>query len=890
MVNWHSKTAKEIFAELKSSEDGLTTKETAHRLAFSGPNALPETKGDSLFLIFFRQFQSPLIFILLGAALVVFFLKENIDAAFILFVLLFNAVVGSWQEGKAQNTLLALKTFVKTSALVLREGKEFIIPDEEVVRGDIIILKEGGKIPADARVIEASNLKVDEASFTGESEPVHKITEPLANPELKTAEQRNMVFKGTHVIAGIGKAIVTATGLHTVIGAIAKKITTIDTEIPLKADIRSLSHLIIIAVAGISGVLFFIGIAMENTLNQMFTTVVSLSVSIIPEGLPIVLTLVLTSGVWRMAKRAALVKKISAVEALGQARILAIDKTGTLTKNEMMIQQVAVGGKLFEVSGSGYEPKGNILFKGKEIIPSDYPELLLAGRVAAFCANADISLASEENLWHIAGDPTEASLLVFAKKLGLAKGELENKQSLIEEIPFDYKTKYHATVHALNAEKAFLTLVGAPEKILPLSHYVWKKSKEQNLTKKRRGELDALFISLVSQGFRVLAFAFRQIPRSQTQSSDMFANLTFGGFYAMRDALRPGVKEALEKVKDAGIRVVMITGDHALTAEAVAKELGMSDGNGVVLTGDEIDSLSVEMLSESIPRVAVFARVTPEHKLKIIQAYKRRGEIIAMTGDGVNDAPSLVAADLGVAMGRVGTEVAKEAADIVLLDDNIESIVGAVEEGRSIYKTIKKVILYLFSTSVGETLTIGGALILGYPLPLLPAQILWLNLVTDGFLDVALAMEPKERGLLQGRFRRSRYLVDTLMTLRIIVMSLPMMIGTLLLFAFYLQYDFQKALTISLTTLAVFQWINAWNCRSEEKSIFKLNPFSNKFLVGATLIVIFLQLGAIYTPIGQTILRTTPLSLNDWLIIIPVAFSILVAEEVRKYIYGLLRH
>ncbi|MBI3335684.1 MAG: HAD-IC family P-type ATPase, partial [Candidatus Portnoybacteria bacterium] len=322
MVNWHTKTAKEIFAELKISEEGIGVKEAAHRLRTSGPNALPETKRESLFTIFFRQFQSPLIFILLGAALIVFFLRETVDAAFILFVLLFNAVVGAWQEGKAQNTLLALKKFVKTAALVLREGKEFIVPDEEVVRGDIIILKEGSKIPADARIIEASNLRVDEASFTGESEPVHKTVERLENPELKTAEQKNMVFKGTHVIAGIGRAIVTATGLHTVVGAIAKEVAKIDTEIPLKRDIRSLSRFIILAVAGISGLLFFIGVARGNTLNQMFITVVSLSVSIIPEGLPIVLTLVLTTGVWQMAKRAALVKRMAAVEALGQARIL----------------------------------------------------------------------------------------------------------------------------------------------------------------------------------------------------------------------------------------------------------------------------------------------------------------------------------------------------------------------------------------------------------------------------------------------------------------------------------------------------------------------------------------------------------------------------------------
>ena len=871
---WHTKKVPEILDAVKTRENGLTKDESARRLKEHGTNKLPEKKADSLAVIFLRQFKNPLVYVLIAASVAVFAINEIVDGMIILFVLIFNAVVGTIQEGKAQNTLLALNKFVETNATVLRDEKELIVPDTDIVPGDILMLVEGDKIPADARIIVSRNLKIDEASLTGESEPVDKTADVISRAKLPVSEQKNMVFKGTHIVSGNGKAVVVATGLDTEVGKIAKEVATIDTEIPLKVNIRYLTRLIIFIVASISAILFVVGIAKGYSYKEMFATVVSLSVSVIPEGLPIVVTLVLATGVWRMSKRNALVKRLQAVEALGQARVIAVDKTGTITKNELVVQRVYINGTFYEIGGSGYEPKGDVRLGENIIDPLNHPELLFAGKISAFCANAHAAYNPENSRWRVFGDPTEVALAVLAEKIGFRKDDLERESPKISEIPFDFKTRFHATAHGTN-ESAFLTVVGAPEAVL---EFVSLSSEEKK-------NLESTFIQMSQDGLRVLALAAKETSLSVIKQEDMH-DLVFAGFVGMKDALRPEVKDAMERAENAGIHVVMITGDHKLTARVIAKDAEIFHEGDEIMTGQEIDGISDEGLSLKLDKVSVFARVTPEHKLRIINAYRKRGEIIAMTGDGVNDAPSLVAADLGVAMGTMGTEVAKEASDIILLDDNFGSIVSAVEEGRSIYKTIKKVILYLFSTSIGEVLTIVGALLLGYPLPILAAQIIWLNLVTDGFLDVALAMEPKEDGLLRGNFERpKKYLVDKLMAQRIFLMALPMMFGTLLLFKKYYEIDIVKAWTISLTVLAVFQWFNAWNCRHESKSIFRTSPFSNRYLVGATLIVVLLQILAVYNPVMQKILRTTTLSLSEWAVIVLIATSIILLEETRKFFY-----
>lgn len=745
--------------------------------------------------------------------------------------------------------------------LLLFDGKEFVIPDYEVVPGDVVILQEGDKVPADARIILSNNLTVNEAAMTGESQPVHKFDEVLSTLNLPTADQKNMVFKGTNIVAGNGKAIVVATGLETVLGKISKEIAVINTEIPLKANIRYLTRLIIATVATICTSIFVLGIFLGHSVREMFTTVVSLAVSIIPEGLPIVMTLVLATGVWRMSRRNALVKKLQAVEALGQARVIAVDKTGTLTKNEILLQKVYVDGKTFSVSGEGYKPEGEVTLNDSKIDPLNHPELLLAGKLAAFVTNNGVVFDKEAKQWQATGDPTESSLSVFAQKVGFQKQVLEKESPRLSEIPFDYKNKYHAVSNkqSFSASKidgqVDLTVLGAPEEILEVATKIWHDGKSQPLSQEKKKELEAMLVNMSQEGLRVLALALKDHVNDDIKPKDV-EELTFVGFFGLKDTLRPEVHEAMQKAISAGIKVVMITGDHKITAQAIAKEAGIYHEGDTILTGEDIDSLSDDEFADMLPKVSVFARVTPDHKLKIVRAYKKRGEIVAMTGDGVNDAPSLVAADLGVSMGKIGTEVAKEASDIVLLDDNFASIIAAIEEGRSIYKTIKKVILYLFSTSFGEVFTITGALLLGFPLPILAAQILWLNFVTDG-----------------------------LTIQRMFLMAIPMMIGTLFLFKGYYQQDMVKAWTMSLTVLAVFQWFNAWNCRHESKSIFQLNPFSNRFLVGATITVIILQLFAVYNPLMQKILHTTALNLQDWLLIVPVASSIVIVEEIRKFIY-----
>ena len=880
---WHTKSLPELEKELNTDiASGLAQTEAQARLARFGPNKIPEPKTDSLALIFFRQFKSPLIAVLLAACAIVFFLREFTDAFVILFVLVFNAVIGTIQEGQAQNTLLALKNFVKANATVLRDGKELIIPNENIVPGDVIILQEGEKVPGDARVFESHNLTLDEASLTGESKPIHKIPDLLADEKLQPAERVNMVFKGTHVVGGNGRALAVATGVNTEIGKISAVIAGLETEIPLKADIRKLSRFIIAVVGVVVAFVFMLGVNQGKSGIEMFKTVVSLAVSVIPEGLPVVLTIVLISGVFRMAKRNALVKRLQAVEALGQATVIAVDKTGTITKNEIVISQIFLNGTLFELAGTGYDPKGSVSVRGAIIDPLNHPELLMAGKIAALSANARITFNEESGTYVVTGDPTEAAMRVAAEKIGFKKHELERELPRIGEIPFGYETKYHVTVHQ-NGDKQFVAVTGAPEAVTPLVKHFGENGQVVPMTKQREEEIEAALIAMSELGLRVVAFAMAELPPGkQLTDADDIPHLIFGGLYGMHDALRPEAREAIAAIRRAGIRVAMITGDHKITAQAIAREAGIFSPGDELLTGNDVERLSVEELSRKLARTTVFARVTPEHKLKIIRAYKARGDIIAMTGDGINDAPSLVAADLGVAMGTTGTEVAKEASDIILLDDNLISIVNAIEEGRSIYKTIKKVILYLFSTSIGEVLTIIGALLVGYPLPVLAVQILWLNLVTDGFLDVGLAMEPKEPELLDGRFKRSKNLVDSTMVARMFIMAVPMMAGTLILFDGVFEHDLPKAMTLALTTLAVFQWFNAWNCRSDRTSIFRANPFTNLYLVGATAIVITLQLFAVYAPTMQKILQTVPLTLFEWVLAIGVGFSIVIAEELRK--------
>lgn len=875
---WHAETPARVFESLHSQETGLASDEVRRRLAEFGPNTLPEPAIPGLASIFISQFSSPLIYVLLGAGVLVFSLGEIADGIIIFAVLLFNAAAGTIQEGKAQNTLAALRRLVETSATVIREGIEFIIPDREIVLGDIILLREGEKVPADARLIEARSLRVDEASFTGEPFEVAKTADAVFAASSSIHDRKNMVFKGSGVRGGNGRAIVVAVGIRTEIGKISQEVIGIDTDVPLKRNIRFLSHAIIISVLIIGAGFIGLGIWQGLPLRVVLATVVSLAVSIIPEGLPVVITLVLATGTWRMAKRNVLVKKLQAVDALGQAKIIAVDKTGTLTKNEMVVKKIYVNRSVFDVEGDGYVPVGDILLEGKVIQALDHPDIVMMARIAAFSTDAHVMYVENQKIWKVSGDPTEAALKVFSEKVGFKSAGDEEPR--IFDAPFDYDTKYHATVHEING-KNFLTVVGAPEKILELSHHVWHAGRAVALIDAAREELFQAFVGISQKGMRIVAAA---INADAPEFGNVLPPLAFVGFFGLKDPLREGVAEAIANAHSAGVRVVMITGDHSVTAKAIAKEAGLVHDRAEVVTGEELDTFGEAELVRRIGACNIFSRVTPAHKLKIIELFRRRGEVIAMTGDGVNDAPSLAAADLGVAMGKIGTEVAKEAADLVLLDDNFASITAAIEEGRSIYNTIKKVILYLFSTSIGEIVTISGALLLGLALPVLPAQIIWLNFITDGFLVVALAMEPKEKGLLRRRFIKPHSsMLDSRMVARMVMMGTVIGVGSLLMFLYYLPQGLPKAITVALTTLAVFQWFNAWNCKDERRSVFGANPLNNIFLVGATLTVIALHLLAVYSPFMQKFLHTVPLPPEDWFLIVIVSTSVLIVEDVRKF-------
>jgi len=561
---------------------------------------------------------------------------------------------------------------------------------------------------------------------------------------------------------------------------------------------------------------------------------------------------------------------------------MAIDKTGTITKNELVVRELYVRGQHFRVTGVGYQPEGRVLLNDRPVQQEKWPELDRIAQAAAFTGSARLAYLEEEDRWRVAGDPTEAALQVVARKLGFPREKILKEKSIIQRIPFDYQAKYQAVIFEENQVNN-LVVVGAPEVVLSFCSG-WRQGQQRlSLTAERRQELIQAFQLMAEDGLRVLAFAEKEVTGSLVPSK--MPRLDFLGFCGMRDAMRPEAARAVRKLQAAGIKVAMITGDYEAAARAVAREANIFLEGDQILSGSELDQISNEELEMKLNRVSVFARVTPEHKLRIVRAYRRRKEIIAMTGDGVNDAPSLIAADLGVAMGQLGTEVAKEAADIILLDDNLESIVTAVKEGRSIYRAIKRVILYLFGTSVGELLLIATAFMMRLPLPLIAAQIIWLNLVTDGFLDVALAFEPQESNLLKHRPQRKKQkLFDSLMGLRIILMSIPMVIGTVWVFNQYHEFDLVKARTMALITMAAFQWFNAWNCRSQTQSVFRMNPFSNRFLIGALTLVVLLQVLVIYHPGMQLVFRTTALTVNEWLLAISLAATVLIGEEMRKFI------
>lgn len=882
MYDWYLKTLDELYERFSSSDHGLGSIQVAENREKFGPNSFEQGKKVTIFSLLLEQCKGVFVWVLLIAAGIVFALGEHIDGGIILFVIVLNAVIGAIQEGKAQSTLESLKNLASGTATVIRDGKHVTIPDSEVVVGDILILHDGAAVVADARLISSNNLEINESSLTGESTAVHKDAHAKVTQGSARGDQKNMVFRGTHVMGGLGRALVVAVGKNTTIGELADSVADIQKDVPLKKNIESLSYLILWIVGIFSVILFIAGIVTGKTVVEMFIIVVAVAVSAIPESLPVVVTLVLATGVWRMSKQQALVKRLQAVEALGQANVLALDKTGTITKNQMTVEKIFAGMREYTVTGSGYDPHGNVLLQGAEVDTATDASIRFAGYISAFTATARIEFDATQKIWkRQSGDPTEVALLVFAEKLGMSQHEMLEKFPQELEIPFDLHTKHHTTINTVD-RKSFLATAGSAEVLLDASSTYDEQGDRHELTDAVRNTFRQKIKQYSQEGYRVLALAYSLHPSKNIDPQHM-KNLTFLGFVAIRDAIRPEVYASLEAVRGAGLRPVMITGDYAETAKAIAASVGIYKEGDDVILGSDFNTLPEDELLNRLATTSVFARVEPEQKLQIIQAFKKRGDTIAMTGDGVNDSLSLVAADLGVAMGKIGTDVAKEAADIVLLDDNFGTIAHAVEEGRSIYNTIRKSVLYLLSTNIGELLVIGIAVIIGWPLPLVASQIIWLNMVTDTFLVAALAVEPKEKGLLRRTYRKpTKYIVDSFMAIRITLIGVVMTAATLIMFYVFLPAGITKATTIALCVLTVFQWFNIFNVRSFSESIFSKQMLQNKYLWIALVVVVLLQMAAVYVPFLQNILHTTGLTLREWGIVLLVGLSIIVIEETRK--------
>jgi len=884
-MKWHNLTVEETLKELDALRSGLSEEKAKERLHQYGPNELTAKGKTPAVIVLLRQFASPLIYILLAAALIEFFVMHKpTDALVILAVVFLNAIIGFVQESRAERAMEALKRLVVPYAKVLRQGAVTKISASHLVPGDVIILEAGNKIPVDARLIEAASLSVDESILTGESVPVEKFTGAIKG-EAVVADMGNMAHMGCAVVNGRGVAVVTATGMNTEIGKITTQVQeTKPPPTPLQRNVARLGRYIGILVLGIIGVLILIGVIKGYSFEEMFTLAVAAAVSAIPEGLPVMVTVVLALGMRRMAKRHALIRKLTAVETMGAVTAICSDKTGTLTESEMTLRQVYLSGRTIEITGAGYRPEGEFLENGQKLDPQNDEGFLLALRISALCN--DSTLKSDGDKHQLLGDPTEGALLVAALKAGLNQKALQVEQPRLAEMPFTSEKRYMATLHPCQDGKAVVYVKGSVDRILAMSRQILVNGIAQKMTPEKIAEIEEKNMEMASKALRVMALAYAECsPVPEQLSHDhLDGTLTLVALVGMIDPPRQEAKKAIADCKRSGIKVMMITGDQKVTAVAVAEELGLPPGEAV--TGLELGQMSDEELSDRIEGISVFARVEPIHKLRIVNAMKLKGYTVAVTGDGVNDGPALRAADIGIAMGIKGTDVAREAADMVLTDDNFASIVAAVEEGRVIFSNIRRSVFYLLSTNMGELLTWIIAIAVGIPLPVVAVQILWINLVTDGVFTIPLGVEPKHSNVLEDPPRRQKAgIVYSGMLWRIAFIALFMSMGTLFIFRWELpRVGLEEARTIAFSMLVAFQWFNALNARSDQQSIFKLGLLSNRLLLGGLGLAVLLQAMVIYTPPFQKLFYTVPLSLEDWGVVVLMAGGIFAVEELRKLI------
>jgi P-type Ca2+ transporter type 2C len=923
----HGKAITDIVDELKTHiETGLSHDEAKDRLRTQGPNELTEKPRPGFFKLLLDQFNNFLVIILIVAAVISIFLGEYIDAIAIMFIVALNAVVGVVQESKAEKAIAALKKMAAPNAQVVRGGHQVMVPARELVVGDIVLLEAGNYIPADMRLVESVNLKIEEASLTGESVPVEKDAAVVLDREIPLGDRKNSAFMSTLITYGRGRGLVTGTGMHTQIGMIAEMLQSYEEEdTPLQQKLEHLGKILGTICLAICGIVFVYGLIRDTHLLgifdtgflhyletekmdiiNLFMTAVSLAIAAVPEGLPAIVTICLALGMQQMIRRHALIRKLPAVETLGCTTVICSDKTGTLTQNKMTVLQGWAGEKRFRVTGEGYTPNGEFSLDGKPFDPRKDPDVAVLLRGGMLCNDAILEEKKSDAgtlVWHIHGDPTEGAMVVAAAKGGFLRTEVQKAFPRVQEVCFDSDRKRMTTIHRYDSTQdrvpspgftypsCIAFIKGAPDVILNLCGSVLQNGQAVDLTDGKRQEILGQNHDMASSALRVLGVAYRpldEVPSACTPDN-VEKNLTFVGLLGMIDPPRPEVIEAVKVAGRAGLKSVMVTGDYRDTAEAIAAQIGLRTPGGIVLTGSELDKMSEDELAAVADKVDVCCRVSPAHKTKIVDALKMSGQIVAMTGDGVNDAPALKRANIGVAMGITGTDVSKESADMVLTDDNFASIVSAIEQGRIIYSNIRKFVYFLLACNVGEILIVFGAMLMGFPIPLRPIQLLWLNLVTDGAPALALGMEKGDPDIMNDPPRPPKEpVINRDMAIGISVVSIVDTIAILMVFYLGMQRypghagHIEAAQTMAFVTLCTSELLRAFTARSEHHSIFSIGVFSNRWMVwavGASFLFVVL---VVYVPFLQPFFDTVPLTLGDWFFMAPFFFASPIAMELVK--------
>ena len=875
-MKWYELKVDEVEERMSSNvKDGLSEKEAKSRLKQYGPNELQEAEKQNAFLLFLEQFKDFMVVVLLAATLISGLLGEYIDAIAIMAIVLINGFLGFFQERKAEKSLQALKELSAPQVVVLRESEWRKVPSKEIVVGDIVKFTSGDRIGADIRIIHSSSLEIEESALTGESLPVAKKETEISGEDVSIGDQDNMAFMGTLVTRGSGVGLVVATGMHTAMGQIADLIQSAETMVtPLQRRLEQLGKILITVALLLTLLVVVVGVVQGQDLYEMFLAGVSLAVAAIPEGLPAIVTVALSLGVTRMIKQKSIVRKLPAVETLGCASVICSDKTGTLTQNKMSVTNIWSGGRTWTVSGIGYNPEGSFWKKDDTVDVKKEKELQQLLTFGLLCNNANI--VEKDNQYVLDGDPTEGALVVAAMKAGITRKDIVDQFKIVKEFPFDSDRKMMSVIVKDKEGKYFAITKGAPDVVANISESILWDGRKTFLSGKYDQHVKDAVYNLASDALRNIAIAYKPLQQYSENISELEIerNLTFIGIQGMIDPPRPEVFEAVKECKEAGIKTVMITGDHLVTAKAIATQLGILPIGGKVLDGKSLSQMSQEELEEVVDDVYVYARVSPQHKLKIVKALQKKGHIVAMTGDGVNDAPAIKASDIGIAMGITGTDVAKEASSLVLLDDNFATIKSAIKEGRNIYENIRKFIRYLLASNVGEILVMLFAMLLALPLPLVPIQILWVNLVTDGLPAMALGLDQPEDDVMKRKPRNPKEGVFA-RGLWWKVVSRGFLIGLVTLIAFMISYsqnpdNLPYAQTVAFATLVMAQLIHVFDCRSE-KSVFHRNPFQNIYLVWAVISSIILMLIVIYFPPLQSIFHTVSIDPKEWLLIIGMA-------------------